>query len=58
MVDDGKFSFLVIFLILKHIEIHQRYFIKWNGEEIHSVVNEKAQQFYDVKVYASDLDLV
>ena len=45
-----------------HIEIHQRYisggkyryFIKWNGEEVYSVVNEKAQQFYNVKVYASD----
>ena len=45
-----------------HIEIHQRYisggkyryFIKWNGEEIYSVVDEDAQQFYNVKVYASD----
>ena len=44
------------------IEIHQRYisggdyryFIKWNGEEIYSVVNETPLQFYNVKVYASD----
>ena len=44
------------------IEIHQRYtsggkyryFIKINGEEIHSIVNNDAQQFYNVKVYASN----
>ena len=47
---------------LTHFEIHQRYvsggkyryFIKMNGQEIHSTVNDKAQQFYNVKVYASN----
>ena len=46
---------------ITNIEIHQRYvnggeyryFIKINGEEIASIINTKAQQFYDVKVYAS-----
>ena len=46
---------------IRIIEIHQRYvnggeyryFIKINGEEIASIINTKAQQFYDVKVYAS-----
>ena len=45
-----------------HIEIHQRYvsggkyryFIKINGEEIHSIINTDARQFYNVKVYASN----
>ena len=45
----------------QHIEIHQRYisrgdyryFVKINGTEIHSVINSDAQQFYNVKVYAS-----
>ena len=45
-----------------HIEIHQRYtsggkyryFIKINGEEVFSIINTNAQQFYDVKVYASN----
>ena len=44
------------------IEFHQRYlsggkyrvFIMLNGQEIHSEVNTDAQQFYNVKVYASD----
>ena len=45
-----------------HIEIHQRYtsggkyryFIKINGEEIDSIINNDARQFYNVKVYASN----
>ena len=44
------------------IEIHQRYisngnyryFIKIDGDEVHSAINSKARQFYDVKVYAED----
>ena len=44
-----------------HIEVHQRYtsggnyryFIKINGEEIGSIINTDARQFYNVKVYAS-----
>jgi len=44
------------------IEIHQRYtsggkyryFIKINGEEVSTVINTYAQQFYNVKVYASN----
>ena len=44
-----------------HIEIHQRYlrsgeyryFIRIDGEEVHSVVNTQAQQFYNVKVIAA-----
>ena len=44
------------------IEIHQRYisggkyryFIKINGEEVHSIINNDARQFYNVKVYASN----
>ena len=47
---------------LTHFEIHQRYvnggkyrfFIKMNGQEIYTTVNDKAQQFYNVKVYASN----
>ena len=47
--------------VYTNIEIHQRYvsggryryFIKINGEEIASIINTKARQFYDVKVYAS-----
>ena len=46
----------------KHVEIHQRYvsggkyryFIKINGKETYSIINEDARQFYNVKVYASD----
>ena len=42
------------------IEIHQRYinngnyryFIKIDGEEVHSAINSKARQFYNVKVFA------
>uniref|UniRef100_A0A7M5WQ67 Uncharacterized protein n=2 Tax=Clytia hemisphaerica TaxID=252671 RepID=A0A7M5WQ67_9CNID len=42
------------------VEIHQRYisngkyryFIRINEEEIHSVVNTEAKQFYNVKVFA------
>ena len=44
-----------------HIEMHQRYvsngnyrfFILVNGEEINSVINNNAQQYYNVKIYAS-----
>ena len=44
------------------IEVHQRYisngtyryFIKIDGEEIHSAINSKARQYYNVKVYAGD----
>ena len=44
------------------IEVHQRYtsggnyryFIKINGEEVYSIINTNAQQFYNVKVYASN----
>ena len=44
------------------IEVHQRYisngnyryFIKIDREEIHSTINSKARQFYNVKVYASN----
>ena len=44
-----------------HIEVHQRYtsggnyryFIKINGEEIGSIINTDARQFYNVKAYAS-----
>ena len=44
------------------IEIHQRYlsevnyhiFVKVNSNEIHSVVNSNAQQFYNINVYVSD----
>ena len=43
-----------------NIEVHQRYisngnyryFIKIDGEEVHSAVNSKARQYYNVKVYA------
>ena len=43
------------------IEIHQRYisngnyrfFIKIDGDELHSIVNTMAKQFYNVKVFAS-----
>uniref|UniRef100_A0A7M5V1R0 Cnidarian restricted protein n=1 Tax=Clytia hemisphaerica TaxID=252671 RepID=A0A7M5V1R0_9CNID len=45
-----------------NVEIHQRdksggvykYSILLNGEEIHSIDNTQAQQFYDMKVYISD----
>ena len=45
-----------------HIEVHQRYvsggkyryFIRINGEEVGSVINTDARQFYNVKAYASD----
>ena len=48
--------------VLTHIEIHQkytsggkyRYFIKINGEEVFSIINTNAQQFYDIKIYASN----
>ena len=44
------------------IEIHQRYisngnyryFIKIDREEVHSAINSKARQFYNVKVYVGD----
>ena len=44
------------------IEVHQRYisngnyryFIKIDGEEIHSAINSNAKQFYNVKVYAAN----
>ena len=44
------------------IEVHQRYtsggnyryFIKINGEEVFTIINTNAQQFYNVKVYASN----
>ena len=44
------------------IEIHQRYvsngnyryFIKIDGEEVHSAINNQAKQFYNVKVYAGN----
>lgn len=44
-----------------HIEIHQRYisggkyryFVKINGEEVASIINTNALQFYNVRVYAS-----
>ena len=47
---------------LTHFEIHQRYvsggkyryFIKMNDQEIFSIINNEARQFYNVKVYASD----
>ena len=43
------------------VEIHQRYirngeyryFIRIDGEEVHSVVNTQARQFYNVKVLAA-----
>ena len=43
-------------------EIHQRYvsggkyryFIKMNGQEIYSTINDDTRQFYNVKVFASD----
>ena len=46
----------------EHYEFHQRYvsggdyrfFVKRNGEEVYSVINTDAQQFYDVKVWASN----
>ena len=45
-----------------HVEIHQRYvsggnyrfFVKINGQEVYSIINRDARQFYNVKVYASD----
>ena len=45
---------------MTHFEIHQRYvsggkyryFIKMNGQEIYSTINDDARQFYNVKVYA------
>ena len=45
-----------------HYEMHQRYvsegnyryFIKINGEEVLTILNTDARQFYNVKVYASD----
>ena len=44
------------------VEVHQRYtsggsyrfFIVINGEEVFSIINNHAQQFYDIKVYASN----
>ena len=47
---------------ITHFEIHQRYvsggkyryFIKINGQEIYSTMNDDARQFYNVKVYSSD----
>ena len=43
------------------IEVHQRYvsngeyryFIKIDGQEVYSVINTDARQFYNIKVYAS-----
>ena len=62
--DYGKHVHLngLVVNVSTHTEIHQRYtsggkyryFIKINGEEIFSIINANAQQFYDVKVYASD----
>ena len=45
-----------------HLEIHQRYvsngnyryFIKLDGEEVYSVINTDARQFYNVHVYAGN----
>ena len=45
-----------------YVEIHQRYvsggnyrfFVKMNGQEIYSVINKDARQFYNVEVYASN----
>ena len=45
-----------------HFEFHQRYvgggnyrfYVKKNGEEVKSIINTSAQQFYNVKVYASN----
>ena len=47
----------------EHYEFHQRYvsggnyrfFIKMNGEEVFSITNTDAQQFYNMKVYAGNL---
>ena len=47
---------------MTHFEIHQRYvsggkyryFIKINGQEIYSTINDDARQFYNVKVYAGN----
>ena len=47
---------------MTHFEIHQRYvsggkyryFIKMNGQEIYSTINDDARQFYNVKVYAGN----
>ena len=44
-----------------HIELHQRYvsggnyrfFVKMDGQEVFSILNTDARQFYNVKVYAS-----
>ena len=63
---DGDYDFKVTEAIKLnqkyHIEIHQRYisqgnyrfFMKIDRVEVHSIVNNDARQFYDVKVYASD----
>ena len=44
----------------EHYEFHQRYvnggkyrfFVKRNGEEVYSIINADARQFYDIKVWA------
>ena len=61
--NDYKASqFSMVTNVPTHFEIHQRYvsggkyrfFIKINGQEVHSIINNDAQQFYNIKVYASD----
>ena len=63
---NGNLVFLtdkgLAFNVSIRIEIHQRYtsggkyryFIKINGEEVFTIINTNAQQFYNVKVYAGN----
>ena len=57
----NNFEYVQVNRVYK-IEIHQRYisngnyryFIKIDGDEVHSAINSKARQFYNVKVYAGN----
>ena len=58
----GSKKFPISINVETHIELHQqyisngnyRYFVKVNGEEILSILNAEAHQYYNVNVYASD----